>query len=69
MVHITENKHYYPPLTSVPSTLIICELSHNNNNNNEKKKEKWIISRMTQLDSTTYILNIKIVLSKINAVM
>jgi hypothetical protein len=70
MVNITKNKHYYPPLTSVPSTLISCKLSRNNNNNEEKKKkEKWIISRMTHLDSNTHILNIIIVLSKINAVM
>jgi len=40
MVHITENKHYYPPLTGVPSTLIICTLSWNNNNNNEKTERK-----------------------------
>jgi len=41
MVHITENKYYYPPLTGVPSTLIICKLSWNNNTNmNEEEEEE-----------------------------
>jgi hypothetical protein len=40
VVHITENKYYYPPLTGVPSTLIICKLSRNNNNNEEDGRRR-----------------------------
>jgi len=40
MVRIIENKHYYPSLTGVPSTLIICKLSWNNNKQKKKEKKK-----------------------------
>ena len=58
MVHITENKHYYPPLTGVPSTLIICKQSWRRRRRRKGKTDYFYNDTPWFYNTYTYYINI-----------